>query len=398
MRATVLNDPALAKHAGRFAWLSINTEESRNAGFVETLGVENYPTFLVLDGATGKVALRWAGSLTAPEFERLLDDGERAVAASGVVTASGGSPASGGAPSDAASGGSQADAALARADRLGGEGKRAEAAVAYTEALRLAPAAWPGRGRALASLLAALQKNGDLEACAAVARRETPALERGPAFAAASLTGLGCAVDAPESAPWRDASVKDLEALVVESLGLNNVLADDRSSAYGVLVDRRKARGDQAGAREIAVRWMTFLESQAAAAGSVEARASFDSHRVAAALALDDPTRAVPALLASERDLPDDYNPPARLAILYRELGRFDEALAASQRALDRAYGARKLRIFDTRADIFAKKGDPASAKRTLEEALTYAGTLPKSQQPQALLAQLRKKASAVGS
>jgi tetratricopeptide (TPR) repeat protein len=377
VRATVLNDPALAKHAGRFAWLSINTEESRNAGFVEHLAVEAYPTFLVLDGATGNVALRWAGSLTVPEFERLLDDGERAVAASG---------------------GSPADAALARADRLGAEKKRAEAAVAYSDALHLAPAGWAGRGRALNSLLAALQKTGDLEQCAAVAQRETPALERGPAFAAASAAGLGCAVDAPESAAWREPAIKELEPLVVESLSLDNVLADDRSSAYGVLVDLRDGRGDKAGAKEMAGRWMTFLESQAAAAKSVEARAAFDSHRVAAALALGDPARAVPALLASEKDLPDDYNPPARLAILYREMGKYDEALTESQKALDKAYGARKLRIFDARADIYAKKGDPAAAKRTLEEALAYADTLPKPQQPQNFLAQLRKKLSAIGS
>ena len=378
MRATVLNDPALAKHAGRFAWLSINAEEARNAGFVEHLAVAAYPTFLVLDGATGNVALRWAGSLTAPEFERLLDDGERAVAASGV--------------------GSPADAALARADRLGAEGKTAEAAAAYTEALRLAPAAWAGRGRALASLLAALQKSGDLEQCAALSRRETPALTRGPAFAGAAAAGLQCAVDAPETAAWRDPAIKDLETLVVESLALDNVLADDRSSAYGMLVDLRDARGDQAGAKEMAGRWLSFLENQAAAAGSVEARAAFDSHRVAAALALGDPARAVPALLASERDLPDDYNPPARLAILYRELGRFDEALAASRRALDLAYGARKLRIFDTRADIYTKMGDPAAAKRTLGEGLAYADSLPRSQRPEAFIAQLRKKAAAIGS
>jgi tetratricopeptide (TPR) repeat protein len=377
VRATVLNDPALAKHAGRFAWLSINTEESRNAAFVERLGVDSYPTFLVLDGATGKVALRWAGSLTTPEFERLLDDGERAVAASG---------------------GSPADAALARADRLGAEKKTAEAAAAYSEALRLAPAAWAGRGRAVNSLLAALKKTDDLAQCAAVARRETPALERGPAFAGASAAGLGCAVDAPESAPWRDAAIEELEPLVVESLSLENVLADDRSSAYEMLVDLRDARGDQAGAREMAGRWMTFLESQAAAARTVEARAAFDSHRVGAALALGDPARAVPALLASERDLPEDYNPPARLAILYREMGRYDEALVESQRALDKAYGARKLRIFDTRADIFARKGDPAAARRTLEEALAYADSLPRSQQPQALLAQLRKKLATIPS
>lgn len=377
MRATVLNAPALAKHAGRFAWLSINTEESRNADFVERLGVEGYPTFLVLEGATGEVALRWAGSLTTPEFERLLADGERAVGASG---------------------GSPADTALARADRFAADGNTPEAVAAYTEALGLAPAEWGGRGRAVASLLSVMEKTGDLEQCAALARRETPGLERGPAFAGAAAAGLGCAADAPENAAWRAAAMTELEALVLESLALDSVLADDRSSAYGMLVDLRDGRGDEAGAKEMAGRWLLFLEAQAAAAASVEARAAFDSHRVGAALALGDPARAVPALLASERDLPDDYNPPARLAVLYRELGRYDDALASSRRALELAYGARKLRIYDTRADIYTKMGDPAAAKRTLEEALVYADTLPASQQPKAFLAQLKKKAAAMGS
>ena len=48
-------------------------------------------------------------------------------------------------------------------------------------------------------------------------------------------------------------------------------------------------------------------------------------------------------LQASERDLPDDYNPPARLATAYKAMRRWDEALAASDRALAKAYGPRKL-------------------------------------------------------
>jgi tetratricopeptide (TPR) repeat protein len=84
--------------------------------------------------------------------------------------------------------------------------------------------------------------------------------------------------------------------------------------------------------------------------------------------------------------------------VLYREMGRHDDALAASTRALDKAYGARKLRIFDTRADILAKLGDPAAARRALEEALRYARTMPESQRPKGFLAQIEKKAAALGS
>jgi tetratricopeptide (TPR) repeat protein len=377
VRATVLNDPALAKHAGRFAWLSIDGENSDNAAFVERLGVSGYPTFFVLDGTSGDVALRWYGSLTAAELERLLDDGERAVAARG---------------------GTPAETALARADRLAAGGKAAEAAAAYTEALGLAPPGSPARGRTVVSLLGALEKSGDLERCAAVAQRETPGLDRGPSFAAAAASGLGCAAAAPETATWRAAAIAALEPLVVESLDLGNVLGDDRSSAYGTLVELRQGRGDEPGARAMAGRWMVFLDASAAGAASVEERAALDGHRVACALALGDPARAVPALEASERDLPADYNPPARLTVLYREMGRYDDSLAASRRALDKAYGARKLRIFDARADTYTKMGDFAAARRTLDEALRYADTLPESQRPKGFLATLRKKADAIGS
>jgi tetratricopeptide (TPR) repeat protein len=377
VRATVLNDPALAKYSGRFAWLSINAEDARNAEVVGRLEVDSYPTFLILDGATGKAALRWSGTLTVAEFERFLADGERAVLGTG---------------------GSPADVALARADRLGGGKQAAEAAAAYAEALRLAPPGWTGRDRAIESLLAALQKAGHLEECAAAARREVGGMDRGPAFAAAAATGLGCAADAPKDAVWRATAISDLEKPVEESLGLQGVLADDRSSAYGVLVDLADERGDAAATKAVAERWMSFLDAEGKIAPSVEQRAALDSHRVSAALALGDPGRAVPALLASQRDLPDDYNPPARLAVLYREMGKYDDALAASQRALDHAYGPRKLRIFDARADIYIKMGDKAAAKRTLEDAVRYAQSLPEPQRPVHFVAQLEKKAASLGS
>jgi predicted negative regulator of RcsB-dependent stress response len=79
-------------------------------------------------------------------------------------------------------------------------------------------------------------------------------------------------------------------------------------------------------------------------------------------------------------------------------MGKNDEALAASQRALDNAYGARKLRIYDTRADIYAKMGDKAAAKRTLEDAVRFAQTLPESQRPARFVAALEKKAASIGS
>lgn len=370
MRAKVLNDPALAKHAGRFVWLSVNAEDSRNAEFVERVGISGYPTFLIMDAAM-QVVLRWYGSLTVAQVEQLLHDGEQFVAAVG---------------------GAAAEQALARAARLNGAGKAAEAAEAYAEAVRAGPRDGDRRARAVESLILALQAADELERCASTAREEAPSLERGPSFANAASAGFLCAAAAAQDAPWRAAALEALEPLVRESLTLDNVLADDRSSYYGILVDELESRGDADGAKQLAEAWFGFLEDESKKTTDAEARAAFDSHRVSAALALGDPQRAVLALLASERDLPQDYNPPARLAVLYRELGQFDAALAASERALDRAYGPRKLRLYDTRADIFLKSGDRQAAKRTLEEALRFAGTLPASQRPKGFLEQIEKK------
>jgi tetratricopeptide (TPR) repeat protein len=118
---------------------------------------------------------------------------------------------------------------------------------------------------------------------------------------------------------------------------------------------------------------------------------------VGAALALGDPGRAIPLLQASERAAPKDYNPPYRLAVLYRELKRYPEALAASERALARAYGPRKLRVLSQLATIQEARGDAAAARRALEDAIAYAATLPPSQRNEKLEQRLQSRLAKLG-
>ena len=168
--------------------------------------------------------------------------------------------------------------------------------------------------------------------------------------------------------------------------------ADDRSGVYELLVEARQQAKDTEGAKALAARWLSFLEAEAARAPTPEARTVFDSHRMLAALVLGEPMRAVPALEQSEKDLPGDYNPPARLANLYRQLGRLDDALAASGRALEKVEGGRRLRVMSERADIQLARGERDAALRTLEDALAYARTLSPAQAPPASVARLEKK------
>src|SRR5512138_3642809 len=158
MRSYVLPDRRLAKLAGRFVWLDLDTEQPRNAAFVEKFPIDAWPTILVLDPEREEVLLRWAGTATAEQIERLALDGERALKAGRA---------------------SRADAALARADRLLGERKHAEAAAAYREALAAGGPSWPRRERAAEALVQSLGFAGDPAACADAARTVLPRVSSG---------------------------------------------------------------------------------------------------------------------------------------------------------------------------------------------------------------------------
>jgi tetratricopeptide (TPR) repeat protein len=289
---------------------------------------------------------------------------------------------------------SPAEAALFRADRLNGEGRKAEAAAAYREALDQAPPGWTPYGRAATALLFLYQMTDGEAKCVALAREALPKVTGTPASAVVALAGLDCALGLDEKDPDRPAAVAPAEAALRRVIAdpETGAAADDISSAYPSLIQARKDAGDEAGARKDAEAWAAFLEAQAKAAQTPEQRAVFDSHRLSAYLELGQPERAIPMLKASEADLPDDYNPPARLALAYLKMKKLDEALAASDRALPKVTGPRRLRVLQDRADIFAAKGDAAAARETLQQALAYAEALPPGQRREGTIKALKKK------
>ena len=69
-----------------------------------------------------------------------------------------------------------------------------------------------------------------------------------------------------------------------------------------------------------------------------------------------------------------------------------DEALAASSRALPKVSGPRRIRVLQTRSDIFAARGDAAAAREALEQALAYAESLPPGQRRAGTIEALKKK------
>jgi len=207
----------------------------------------------------------------------------------------------------------------------------------------------------------------DQAACARMAVSEAKKLPRGTPRADIVAEGIDCARDAK-----LEAELAELLAVAQRdaSEGGDALLADDRSALYESIVDTKKERGDVAGARAAAAEWARLLEGEAAKAKTKEARAVFDAHRAEAYIALGEPQRAVAMLQESEKDFPSDYNPPARLAWVYLEMKKLDDATLAVERAKKLVYGPRVLRVLVVAADIAKAKGDREGERRALDEAL----------------------------
>jgi tetratricopeptide (TPR) repeat protein len=376
MKAYVFTDKALKRHAGQFVWLSLDTEKAQNAPYKKRYGVDAVPMYFVVDPKTERVALRWVGGATVPQLQKILADG--------LVAVKGG--------------GRGVEEILARADRSYAEGDYGKAASAYREALQAAPPNWGRSSRAIESLLFALYQTKDWTGCAKTARDAFPRLKNTSSAANVAASGLSCALEIPASDATRAELVKSLADSSREVLAAprKDIAADDVSAVYETLASEREDAKDEEGRKKVLQERAKFLEAAAARAKTPDARAVFDSHRLGTYLDLGEPERAIPMLQESERDLPDDYNPPARLAVAYRAMKKYDEALAASDRALPKAYGPRKLGILQTRADIYKEKGDIASARKTIEQAIELAESLPEGQRSDRTIASLKKKLDAM--
>ena len=373
MKAYVYTDKSLARYAGRFVWLSVNTEAAANAPFLKRYPIPALPTLLVLDPKRDAVALRYVGGATVPQLEKLLTQAERTYFERGQ---------------------SAADKQLAEGDRLASAGQNAEAAKAYDQAIANAPKSWKSFGRATESLMFSLSLGDDNERCATRALQLYPRVKGSASAANVAATGLSCATGIDEKNAKRASVIDALEKATREVFDDPKIVlsGDDRSGLYMSLIDARETVKDEAGALKLKREWSAFLDKVASEAKTPEQRFVYDPHRLTAYIDLHTPEKAIPMLEQSERDFPDDYNPPARLAIAYKEMKEYDKAIAASDRALARVYGPRKLIVLGTRADIFLAKGDKDAARAAIAQALEYAKSLPEGQRSERRIASLEKR------
>jgi tetratricopeptide (TPR) repeat protein len=346
MRASVLEDAALVKRSGQFAWVSLDSDKPVNAAASARFAAEGVPVFLVVDSATDKIALTWYGSATAAQLVALMDDGLRVI--------------SGGA--------SGPDATLARADEANARKDYKAAAAFYEQALKQGGEKWPKRARVLESLIMAQTFAHDQAGCAETALREAPGMARDRSFVNVVYFGLDCA---KPGTPGSQQIVK----LAEEAVKIPGVLSDDTSQLYSSLTYYYQK--DPAKRDRIAGEWIAYLHTQLAKATSADARLALDLQLASAANAVHKPELALPEIERAEKELPKEYMPPRTAAGLLAQMGRWDDAMNACGRALSRADGDPKLRVYLMCGRLLESKGDKPAAKKMYEDGVAYGRTLP---------------------
>lgn len=343
----------LARYAGQFVWLELSYDEAKNRAFMAKYGAEATPTFFVIDPQNEHVTAMQPGAMSLPELTQFLDRGARGVFDKRQTPT---------------------DASLTRGDALLAQ-QPADAVKAYQEALRLAPAKWPQRELAEASLVQALQDSGQWQPCAETAAMKAAHMKRDVIFVRAVVAGMWC-LASTDPAPWAEVELGRLKPLAEESLLLSTTVRDHRDAIYRTLMKISVARHDNAGAAKWGDRWLAELD--ATKPSSDDERSALDIARVENVRSFGDPARILPALIESERAMPNNYIASLRHAEMEMEAKHYDETLAACDRGLAREPGANgRAWLLQIKARALRQQGKTEEANRALQEALQAAEAIP---------------------
>ena len=380
MQRFVLSDPGMKTVADAVVWSSIETERDRNKAAVEKYPIDAWPTFLVVDPDTEAVLGRFLGSGTVQDMRAFVQDGARAYAAKGK------------APDAAWAAQREGDAARNRGD------VRA-AADAYGRAVRLSKAGDPQRPQRLNLYLSALLRTKDFRTCVRTGLQESGSMPESALGTDFHSYAFSCVQELPKG----DAEAARMHQLAIERvrgiLGKPDapLSADDRSDALATLAEMLDVAGKHPEAVAAMQERAQLLEKAAAAAPDATLASTFDAHRADTYLYLKQPEKAEQLLAQREKEMPQDYNPPARLARVLFEQKKLPEAEAAVDRALSRMdRGQRRVGILGLKAKILKAEGKSTTA--VLREQLEVLRSLPKTQRKPDLEVEIeRKLATATG-
>ena len=352
MQNYVLNDPSLASLSERVVLVELDTDKDENAGFLQSYKVSVWPTFFIIDPATSKAAGIWPGSASAKEFRGFVEDGLSGIDAE---HAAGGDPNS-------------TPRLMMAAKAAQASGDYPVAAQAYEKAIAGADAQWPRRSEALMGWVFSLEHAKQADDCVRVGRAHLAEVQGAaiPAdYAATLLSCADAATPGAETTAARAAAVARIRAITQSPPP--EATADDRADALNILSSALADAGDTAGARKAQEGRLAVLQAAARGIEDPLLAQTFDYARAQAFVALGRGDEAVAMLVAREKQLPDSYEPPARLASALNKMDRLPEALLAYDRAIAKSYGPRQLLYMRQKADVQGRMGDSAGQVATLK-------------------------------
>lgn len=364
MQTTVFADKALAPDAPKFVFASLDTDRDANAAAVAKFPPGAWPTFYVVGPTDEAVLARFVGAASVAQFKAFLDMGAQAM--SGVAAG--------------------ANAHLLAAERAIAKKDLATAETELVAAIEKAPPDWLRRPDALVSLIGLKQKKKDHVGCVTFA--ETWLDKTGNAASAsdflihAMTCGEGLAKEADEEVlrvtKLRERAVARWQQLVGDAAAPLSV--DDRSDALANLRSTLDDLDKDDEAKEVAEQQRVLLDEAAAKAPDATAASTYNWPRAEVYVYLKKPLDLVPALEKSVKDLPTDYDPPARLGWVLWKAGKLAEAAKATEASIKLAYGPRKVRVLNQRADIAKEQGDKAVEKQYRQAIVTHLKSLPPTQ------------------
>ena len=349
MRAT-LADASLARYTGRFVWLQLDFDKTENGAFMAQHGTTNTPSFYVIDPGDEHATATQLGAMTLKEVSQFLERGEHNMLTNNKTPAG---------------------AALARGDEFLAHDQPMEAAAAYRKALGLARDKSPERELAVGGLTFALVSGKQWQACAEVAAAEAPGMLRQEMFGRVVFKGLNCADHGP-AAGWGGAAQTILEPLAEEAIALPATVRDHRFQLYQTLMVEAKNRNDKVTMKRWGEQWLKEIDATTPV--NNDERSALDIARRDIVAIMGDPERVLPALIASEKAMPNNYNASLRLAEVQSLAKHYNEAIAACDRGLQHATGPLgRSWLLQIKGDALLEQGRRAEAQRALAEALTAA-------------------------
>jgi len=374
MQRFVLSDPGMKPVADAVVWSSIETERERNKAVVAKYPIDAWPTFLIVDPEDEKVLGRFLGAGTVQDMRNFVQDAARAYAEKGK-------------PAD------PAWAAQREGDQARVRGDLKATADGYGRAVQLSKPADPQRPARLNLYMSALLRAKDYRPCVQTGLREARNMPESALGSDFLAYAFGCAQNLPKGDPEGTrmhelAIARQREILARPDAPLS---ADDRSDALATLAEMLDVAGKHPEALAAMRDRAQLLEKAAAAAPDATLASTFDAHRVDTYLYLKEPAKAEQLLAQREKEMPEDYNPPARLARVLFEEKKLPQAEAAIDRALGKMdRGQRRVGILGLKAKILQAQGKDTAA--VVREQLDVLRSLPATQRRPEQEAELERK------